>query len=109
MISTYKMNGQQLSTRNLQLAKKQEHLVTEIAKQESFVSSLDERIKIVSENYSDPRQIRIAQELSRLNEKKSSITSQQSNIVTESKRKRVRACKVYCTRNCRKIKIKNPS
>jgi chromosome segregation protein len=105
IISAYKMNGQ-LSTRNLQLAKKQEHLATEIAKQESFVSSLEERIKIVSDNYSDPRQTRIAQELSRLNEKKSSITSQQSNIVTELKEKESELAQFTAKENAEKLKSK---
>ncbi len=105
IISTYKMNGQ-LSTRNTQLAKKQEHLATEIAKQESFVASLEERIKIVSENYSDPRQSRIAQELSRLNEKKSAITSQQSNIVTELKEKESELATFTAKENTEKSKSK---
>jgi len=105
IISAYKMNGQ-LSNRNLQLAKKQEHLATEIAKQDSFVSSLEERIKIVSDNYSDPRQTRIAQELSRLNEKKSAITSQQSNIVTELKEKESELAKFTAQENAEKSKSK---
>ena len=105
IISTYKMNGQ-LSTRNLQLAKKQEHLATEIAKQDSFVSSLEERIEIVSDNYSDPRQSRIAQELSRLNEKKSTITSQQSNIVTELKEKESELAQFTAQENAEKLKSK---
>jgi chromosome segregation protein len=105
IISTYKMNGQ-LSSRNLQLSKKQEHLVTEIAKQESFVASLEERIKIVSENYSDPRQSRIAQELSRLNEKKSVITSQQSSIVTELKEKESELAKYTAQETTEKSKSK---
>ena len=103
--STYKMNGQ-LSTRNLQLAKKQEHLATEIAKQESFVNSLEERIRIVSENYSDPRQSRIAQELSRLNEKKSSITRQQSDIVTDLKEKESDLAQFIAKENAEKLKSK---
>jgi chromosome segregation protein len=78
--SSFKMNGQ-LTTRNSQLSRRLEHIQTETAKQDSYVASLDERIKIVSENFSDPRQIRIAQELTRLNEKKSAITTRQTNIV----------------------------
>ena len=86
IISTYKINGQ-LTSRNSQLTRRSEYLQTEIAKQESLVTSLDERIRIVSENFSDPRQLRIAHELIRLNEKKSSITTRQSNIVSELKEK----------------------
>src|SRR3989304_4704741 len=86
LISTSRMGGQ-LSSRNSHLTRRIEYLQTEIAKQDSYVLSLEERIRIVSENYSDPRQTKIAQELSRLNEKKSAITTQQSNIVSELKEK----------------------
>ena len=106
IISAYKLNNQ-ISNRNSQLTKKQDHLATEIAKQESFVASLEERIKIVSENYSDPRQMRIAQELTRLNEKKSTITSQQTNIVTELKEKESELAKYTAQETLEKSKSKS--
>jgi len=104
--STYKMNGQ-LTSRNSQLTRRLEHLQTEIAKQESFVASLDERIKIVSENFSDPRQLRIVQELTRLNEKKSSITNRQSNIVSELKEKEADHAKFTAQETAEKYISKN--
>ena len=93
ILSTYKINGQ-ITSRNSQLTRRFEYLQTEIAKQESLVASLDERIKIVSENFSDPRQLRIAQELIRQNEKKSSITTRQSSIVSELKEKEAELAKI---------------
>ena len=77
----------QLSSRNSQLEKKKERMMTELAKQESYVSSLEQRITIVSDNYAEPEQSRIAHELSRLNEKKSTILSQQTDAVNQVKEK----------------------
>jgi chromosome segregation protein len=106
ILSSYKINGQ-LTSRNSQLSRRLEHLQTEMAKQESFVASLDERVKIVSENFSDPRQIRIAQELTRLNEKKSSITTSQTNIVSELKEKETEIAKYIAQELAEKSKSKN--
>lgn len=106
IISTQNMNGQ-LTSRNSHLTRKLEHIQTEIAKQDSLVESLDERIKIVSENFSDPRQIRIAQELTRLNEKKSAITTAQTNIVYELKEKETELAKFTAQETAEKSKSKN--
>ena len=106
MLSAYKMNGQ-LTSRNSQLTRRLEYLQTEIAKQESFVASLDERIRIVSENFSDPRQLRIAQELIRQNEKKSSITTRQSSIVSELKEKEADLAKIIAKETVEKSTSKN--
>lgn len=104
--SSNTMKGQ-IASRNSFLTRKLEHLETEIVKQESLVASLNQRIKIVSENFSDPRQIRIAQELSRLNEKKSSITTRQSNIVSELKDKESELAKYVAQETAEKSKSKN--
>ncbi len=77
----------QLSSRNSQLEKKKERMMTELAKQESYVSSLEQRIAIVSDNYAEPEQSRIAHDLSRLNEKKSTILLQQTDAVNQVKEK----------------------
>jgi chromosome segregation protein len=106
MLSTYKINGH-LTSRNSQLTRRLEYLQTEIVKQESYVTSLDERIKIVSENFSDPRQLRIAQELIRQNEKKSSITTSQSNIVSELKEKEADLAKFIAKETVEKSTSKN--
>ena len=106
ILSTYKINGQ-LTSRNSQLTRRFEYLQTEIAKQESFVASLEERIRIVSENFSDPRQLRIAQELIRQNEKKSSITTRQSSIVSELKEKEAELAKITAKETVEKSTSKN--
>ena len=106
LISASRMTGQ-LSSRNSQLERRREHLITEIAKQESYVLSLEERIKIVSENYSDPRQIRIAHELSRLNEEKSKISIHQTNILNEIKEKESELAKFTAKETAEKEKSKN--
>ncbi len=105
LVSTSRMGGQ-LLTRNSQLTRRMEYLQTEIAKQDSFVLSLEERIRIVSENYSDPRQTKIGQELSRLNEKKSAITSQQSNIVSDLKEKESELAQFTAQETTEKLKSK---
>jgi len=73
----------QLESRNAQLQSRLEHLVTEVTKQESYVTSLEERITIVQENYAEGEQTRIANELSRLNEKKSVLDVRQTEIISE--------------------------
>lgn len=106
LISVSRMTGH-LSSRNSQLDRRREHLITEISKQESYVASLEERIKIVSENYSDPRQTRIAHELSRLNEKKSEITTQQTSIINDLKEKESELAKFTAQETAEKVKSKN--
>jgi chromosome segregation protein len=105
LVSVSRMTGQ-LYSRNSQLERRREHLITEISKQESYVTSLDERIKIVSENYSDPRQTRIAHELSRFNEKKSEITIHQTNIINEVKEKESELAKLTAQETAEKAKSK---
>ena len=75
--------GRQLAERIADLAKKREHLDTEIAKQESYVSSLSERVSLVRENYTDGEMQRIAGDLDRLNAKKSSLERGQTEILAE--------------------------
>ncbi|MFQ5573270.1 MAG: chromosome segregation protein SMC, partial [Nitrosopumilaceae archaeon] len=60
-----------------------EHLETEIAKQSSYVDSLEERVTIVKENYEEGEQIRISNEIARLNAKKVELQKRQTNIVIE--------------------------
>ena len=72
-----------LSTRISQLSRKKERMKTEAAKQESYVSSLNERISIVEDNYAEGEQTRVSHELERLNEKKASLESQQTQIMSK--------------------------
>jgi len=69
-----------LISRIEQLEKRKVHLTGEVAKQESYVLSLDERISLVRDNYSDYEQTRIANELSKLNEKKATVETKLGEI-----------------------------
>ena len=57
------------------------HLETEVAKQSSYVDSLNERLAIVKENYEDGEQIRISHEIARLNKKKVELQKRQTEII----------------------------
>ena len=88
----WKLNGTsqmsvQLGTRNTDLEQKKSSLKTEIVQKESYVSSLEERIEMVQENYAEGEQTRIANELSRLNERKASLDSKMTNIMAEFREK----------------------
>ncbi len=76
-----------LKERISNLCSKKENLATEITTKESHMISLDQRISIVSENYAEGEQTRIAGQLSRLNEKKGAIDSRQSEIISELREK----------------------
>ena len=105
VLSASKMSYQ-LTSRISQLQRRKERFLTEIAKQESYVHSLDERISIVQQNYADPEQGRIANELSRLNEKKSTLLSQQSEVVTELKEKESKLATLLASETTEKSKSK---
>ncbi len=77
----------QLESRNTELQNRLDYLNTEATKQESLITSLEERIAIVQENYAEGEQTRIANELSRLNEKKSVLDARQSQIMEEFREK----------------------
>ena len=105
VLSASKMSNQ-LTSRISQLQRRKERLLTEIVKQESYVHSLDERISLVQQNYADPEQGRIANELSRLNEKKSTLLSQQSEVVTELKEKESKLATLLASETTEKSKSK---
>ena len=97
----------QLSSRNSQLEKKREHMAAELAKQESYVSSLEQRIMIVSDNYAEPEQSRIAHELTRQNEKKSAILSRQTDAVNQVKEKESELAQLTAQETVEKAKSKS--
>jgi len=72
-----------LSARIGEHQRKKEHHETEIVKQNSYVSSLEQRITLVRDNYEDGGQNRISNKLAQLNEKKFELQNQQSKIVSE--------------------------
>lgn len=57
------------------------HLETEVAKQNSYVDSLNQRLAIVKENYEDGEQIRISHEIARLNSKKAELQRHLTEII----------------------------
>ena len=77
----------QFSTRVSDLEKKNKALLVEISTHESHIESLNERIAIVEENYASGEQTRIANELSRINLKKSEIEMQYTSIMNEYREK----------------------
>ena len=72
-----------LSQRISELRMQEKHLHPRTIQISSSVESLEQRISLVRKNYSDPEQTSIANELSFLNEKKSSLDSERSQIVKE--------------------------
>ena len=84
---TYRITST-LSTKIRQQERKKEYLQTAIAKQSSYVDSLEERILLVKENYEDEEHIRITNESARLNEKKYDLQKRQTGILSEYNEKR---------------------
>ncbi len=74
---------QQLTTRISGLNKRNSNLLVEIASHESHIESLVARITIVEENYASGEQTRIANELSRVNTKKSELENFYTTIMNE--------------------------
>ena len=83
---TTKMQSQ-LDIRISQLGQRQEKIKTDKIRLESYISSLEDRISIVRENYAEGEQTRVAHQLSRLNEKKSTLDKRQSEILAEFREK----------------------
>ena len=72
-----------LSQRISELRIQEKHLHPRIIQISSSIESLEQRISLVKKNYSDTEQTSVANELSFLNEKKSSLNSERSKIVRE--------------------------
>jgi chromosome segregation protein len=84
--SAINMKGQ-LSTRISELSQKNANLLVEISTHESHIDSLNQRIAIVEENYASGEQTRIANELSRVNTKKSELEKHYTAIMNEYREK----------------------
>jgi len=74
---------EQISQRISELRIQEKHLHPRIIQISSSIESLEQRISLVRENYSGGEQTSVANELSFLNEKKSSLNSESSRIVKE--------------------------
>ncbi|MDE1875499.1 MAG: chromosome segregation protein SMC [Thaumarchaeota archaeon] len=77
------MSEDQLTSRISQLRKREESILVNMSKLQSYESSLDERISLTRENYADEGQTRIASLLSSLNEKRASLLGSHSTISTQ--------------------------
>ncbi|MDE1878399.1 MAG: chromosome segregation protein SMC, partial [Thaumarchaeota archaeon] len=77
------MSEDQLTSRISQLRKREESVLLNMSKLQSYESSLDERISLTRENYADEGQARVASLLSSLNEKRTSLLSSHSTISTQ--------------------------
>ncbi len=74
---------QQLTERISQLTKRHATLLVDVSSSESHIESLNSRITIVEENYASGEQTRIANELSKVNEKKSNLEKLYTTIMNE--------------------------
>ena len=72
-----------LSQRISELAMQEKHLHPRIVQISSNIESLEQRISLVRQNYSDTEQTSIANKLSFLNEKKSSLNVEKSAILKQ--------------------------
>lgn len=82
-ISSAQKMKESLSSRISDLTSKRDHILTELVRQESSRDSLSERIVLMEENYADGEQTRIANDLSRLNERKSDLERKYSEVMAE--------------------------
>jgi len=82
-INSAKQMKKQLLSRINELERRSSQLQSDYSKEESYIESLNERIAIVEENYASGEQIRISNELSRINQKKSEIEKIQTTIMAE--------------------------
>jgi chromosome segregation protein len=82
-LKTISVSLDQISSRILQLRRREENILVELSKTESYIASLEERISLTRENYAEEEQARIAIMLSSLNEKKATLLNAQSTISTE--------------------------
>ncbi|MFB5608958.1 MAG: chromosome segregation SMC family protein, partial [Nitrosarchaeum sp.] len=98
---------QQLATRIAELNKRNTSLLVEVSSHESHIVSLNERIAIVEENYASGEQTRIANELSRVNEKKSDLEKLYTTIMNEYRDKDSQLTTLQTEDNRKKSQIKS--
>jgi len=99
--SAHKLNDQ-LSQRILELQKQKENLSPKIIHFSSGIESLEQRIKLVSQNYSNNEQNSIANQLNLLNNKKSLLNSEHTKIMNELSEERAKISVVEDRKRLRK-------
>ena len=99
--SAHKLNDQ-LSQRILELQKQKESLSPKIIHFSSGIESLEQRIKLVNQNYSNNEQNSIANQLNLLNNKKSLLNSEHTKIMNELSEERAKISVVEDRKRLRK-------
>ncbi|HXU95746.1 MAG TPA: chromosome segregation SMC family protein [Candidatus Nitrosotalea sp.] len=82
-LKTLNMSEEQHVSRISQLRRREESILVNLSKLQSYEASLEERISLTNENYADEGQARVASLLSSLNEKRSSLLSSHSTISSQ--------------------------
>ena len=82
-LRTLNMSEEQHTSRISQLRRREESIMVNLSKLQSYEASLEERISLTNENYADEGQTRVASLLSSLNEKRSSLLSSHSTITSQ--------------------------
>ncbi|GDY16353.1 chromosome segregation protein SMC [Nitrosopumilaceae archaeon] len=98
---------QQLGTRIFELNRRNTSLLVELSAHESHIDSLNARITIVEENYASGEQTRIANELSRVNAKKSDLEKLYTTIMNEYRDKDSQLTALQTDENRKKSQIKS--
>ncbi|MGA9229207.1 MAG: chromosome segregation SMC family protein, partial [Nitrosotalea sp.] len=82
-LKTLNLSEEQHTSRISQLRRREESIMVNLSKLQSYEASLEERISLTNENYADEGQTRVASLLSALNEKRSNLLSSHSTISTQ--------------------------
>ncbi len=108
-LKTINVSLDQISSRISQLKRRDETIAIELSKTESYIASLEERIVLTKENYSDEEQTRIANVMSSLNEKRSFLLGAHSTISTEFRELTTRLTEITNEENSHKANMRRLS
>ena len=82
-LKTLNLGEEQHTSRISQLRRREESILVNLSKLQSYESSLEERISLTNENYADEGQARVASLLTSLNEKRANLLSSHSSIASQ--------------------------
>ncbi|MGI0088523.1 MAG: AAA family ATPase [Nitrosotalea sp.] len=108
-LKTISVSLDQISSRILQLRLREEHILVDLSKTESYIASLEERISLTRENYAEEEQARIATAISSLNEKKATLLGAHSTISTEFRELSTRLTELVNEENSHKANMRRLS
>jgi chromosome segregation protein len=106
-ITTIEKTRTQLESRILHLERHLEKATIDFSKEESNISSLEQRISLMHDNYADGEHTRIASELERLNQKRTDLMASQSTIVNEQREKESQLATLSAQELGEKTKMRN--